>query len=84
MIPLTIVYDRDLVKDGNNPCFMESYGAYGSSMVPYFNYMQASLATKGIVLAYPHVREAERRVKNGIGQGLKNQTQYLERLQQLC
>ncbi|HRD05934.1 MAG TPA: prolyl oligopeptidase family serine peptidase [Saprospiraceae bacterium] len=56
MIPLTIVYDRDLVKDGNNPCFMESYGAYGSSMVPYFNYMQASLATKGIVLAYPHVR----------------------------
>ena len=48
MIPLTIVYDRDLVKDGNNPCFMESYGAYGSSMVPYFNYMQANLATKAL------------------------------------
>ncbi len=56
MIPLTMVYDKDLVKDGNNVCLMESYGAYGSSMVPYFNPMQASLATRGVVLAYPHVR----------------------------
>jgi prolyl oligopeptidase len=56
MIPLTLVYQKGLKKDGSNVCMMTSYGAYGASMTPYFDPMEASIATKGVILAYPHVR----------------------------
>ena len=35
---------------------MNSYGAYGSSMTPYFSSRQNALAVKGVVIAIPHVR----------------------------
>lgn len=35
---------------------MDSYGAYGFSMSPWFNVFENSLAVKGVVLAIPHVR----------------------------
>ncbi len=56
MIPLSILYKKGTVLNGKNACLMDSYGAYGSSMTPYFNYMENSLAIKGIVVAIPHVR----------------------------
>lgn len=56
MIPLSIIYQRGLKKDGTNVCLMDSYGAYGSSMSPYFNVMENSLAVRGVVIAIPHVR----------------------------
>ena len=56
MIPLTIVYKKGLKKDGTNCTFMNSYGAYGYSMTPYFDVMANALAVKGVVLAFPHVR----------------------------
>ena len=56
MIPLSIIYNKGLVKDGNNVCLMESYGAYGSSMTPYFSIFQMALEVKGVVYAVPHVR----------------------------
>lgn len=56
MIPLSIIYKKGLRKEGNNVCLMDSYGAYGFSMSPYFNLMENSLATRGVVIAVPHVR----------------------------
>ena len=56
MIPLSIIYNKGLVKDGKNVCLMESYGAYGSSMSPYFSIFQMVLEVKGVVYAVPHVR----------------------------
>ncbi|RYY70793.1 MAG: serine protease, peptidase S9 family protein [Chitinophagaceae bacterium] len=56
MIPLSIIYKKGMKKDGNNVCLMNSYGAYGSSMTPWFNPMENALAVKNVVLAYPHVR----------------------------
>jgi len=56
MIPLSIIYKKGLKRDGNNVCLMDSYGAYGYSMTPYFNYLENSLAIKGVVIAIPHVR----------------------------
>ena len=56
MIPLSIIYKKGLKKDGNNACLMDSYGAYGYSMNPYFNYLELALAVKGAVIAIPHVR----------------------------
>ena len=56
MIPLSIIYKKGTKLDGNNVCLMDSYGAYGISMTPYFDYEETGLATKGVVIAYPHVR----------------------------
>ena len=56
MIPLSIIHKKDLVKNGSSVCLMDSYGAYGSSMTPYFSMREASLALKNVVIAIPHVR----------------------------
>ncbi len=56
MVPLSIIYKKGTKKDGSNVCFMDSYGAYGSSMSPYFSTRLNSLAVKGVVIAIPHVR----------------------------
>lgn len=56
MVPLSIIYKKGTKKDGSNICLMESYGAYGSSMFPYFDTRLNSLAVKGVVIAVPHVR----------------------------
>ncbi|HEY4874909.1 MAG TPA: prolyl oligopeptidase family serine peptidase [Puia sp.] len=56
MIPLSIIYKKGLKKDGSNICLMDSYGAYGISMTPYFDYLENALAIKGVVIAIPHVR----------------------------
>ncbi|MDQ2719082.1 MAG: prolyl oligopeptidase family serine peptidase [Bacteroidota bacterium] len=56
MIPLSIIYKKGIKMDGSNVCLMDSYGAYGSSMIPFFNDLENSLAVKGVVIAIPHVR----------------------------
>ncbi len=56
MIPLSIIYKKGTKLDGKNVCLMDSYGAYGYSMSPYFNDFENSLAIKGVVIAVPHVR----------------------------
>ena len=56
MIPLSIIYKKGTKRDGNNACLMDSYGAYGISMSPYFNDLENALAVKGVVVAIPHVR----------------------------
>lgn len=56
MVPLSIIYKKDTKKDGSNVCLMESYGAYGFGMLPYFSTELNSLAIKGVVIAIPHVR----------------------------
>jgi prolyl oligopeptidase len=56
MIPLSLIYKKGLKKDGQNTCVMEAYGAYGSSSKPSFDIMYTTLATKGVVIAIPHVR----------------------------
>ncbi len=56
LIPLSVIYKKGIKKDGGNICLMDSYGAYGSSMSPFFNEMENSLAVKGVVIAIPHVR----------------------------
>ena len=55
-IPLSIIYKKDLKMDGQNPCLMEGYGAYGISIDPYFSSTRLALLEKGIVIAYAHVR----------------------------
>src|SRR5215831_20213634 len=41
--------------DGSSSCILWGYGAYGSSITPYFTVCR-SIAKRGVVLAYAHVR----------------------------
>ncbi|MBA3662560.1 MAG: S9 family peptidase [Gammaproteobacteria bacterium] len=56
MIPLSIIHKKGIKMDGSNVCFMDSYGAYGISMTPYFSVRENSLAVRDVVVAIPHVR----------------------------
>jgi oligopeptidase B len=55
-IPISMVYKKGLVKDGNNPLYLYAYGAYGASSEPYFSSNRVSLLDRGLVFAIAHVR----------------------------
>jgi prolyl oligopeptidase len=56
MVPLSLVYNKEIQKDGNNPVFFYGYGAYGSSMNPFFDSDILLWTHAGGILAIPHVR----------------------------
>jgi oligopeptidase B len=55
-IPLSIVYKKDLKKDGNNPSLLYGYGSYGSVIDADFNSDRLSLLDRGFVFAIGHIR----------------------------
>ena len=55
MVPLSIIHRKDIKLDGSSPCILEGYGAYGISWTPEFN-PRFSVANRGVVVAYAHVR----------------------------
>jgi len=56
MVPLSIVYNKKVKKDGTASCMLDGYGAYGISTTPYFSEMNLALLNRGVVLAFAHVR----------------------------
>ena len=55
-VPLSLIYNKNLKMDGNNPVFIYGYGSYGSSINPFFNPSFFLPITKGAILAIAHVR----------------------------
>jgi len=55
-IPLSLIYKKDIKKDGNNPLILTGYGAYGASQNPGFNPFMLVWTTKGGIAAIAHVR----------------------------
>lgn len=55
-IPLSLVYKKGFVKDGNAPALLYGYGSYGYSTDPYFSATRLSLLDRGFVFAIAHVR----------------------------
>ncbi|HEV3272501.1 MAG TPA: prolyl oligopeptidase family serine peptidase [Candidatus Methylacidiphilales bacterium] len=55
-VPLSIIYKKDLPMNGQNPCLMEGYGAYGFNLDPGFDATRLALLEKGIIIAYAHPR----------------------------
>jgi len=55
-IPMSIVYKKDLKKDGNNPTLLYGYGSYGSVIDADFNSSRLSLLDRGFVFAIGHIR----------------------------
>ena len=55
-IPISLVYRKDLKKDGKNPLLLNGYGSYGSSSDPYFSSVRLSLLDRGFIFAIAHIR----------------------------
>jgi oligopeptidase B len=55
-IPLSIVYRKDVKKDGQAPLLQYAYGSYGASMYPYFSISRLSLLDRGFIYAIAHIR----------------------------
>src|SRR5262245_33689030 len=55
-VPISLLYRKDLVRDGSAPCLLYGYGAYGISMPAAFNTNRLSLVDRGFVFAIAHVR----------------------------
>ena len=56
LVPLTIIRRKDLKLNGNNIAIINGYGAYGTTIAPYFDKTYAILANKGVVVCIAHVR----------------------------
>ena len=56
MVPLSIMYNKNVKRDGKAVCFMTGYGAYGSSATPFFSTRMLSLLNKGVIVAETHPR----------------------------
>jgi len=74
MIPLSIIHRKDIKLDASSPCILEGYGAYGISWTPEFNPM-FSVANRGVVVAYAHVRGGSERGETWYRAGYKTTRQ---------
>jgi oligopeptidase B len=55
-VPISLVYKKGLVLNGNNPLLLYGYGSYGISIDPFFNSVRLSLLDRGFVYAIAHIR----------------------------
>jgi prolyl oligopeptidase len=56
LVPLSIVYRKDIKLDGSNPTILQAYGAYGIVSEPYLSPSYLAWFDRGGVLAIAHVR----------------------------
>ena len=55
-IPISLVFKKPLVRDGNRPLLIHVYGSMGFSVEPSFDAQRVSLLDRGVVFAVAHVR----------------------------
>lgn len=55
-VPLSLIYKKGTKKSKQNPVLFYGYGAYGSSMSPFFSPRVLTWVLEGGILAIPHVR----------------------------
>ena len=55
-VPLSLIYNKSLKKDGNNPVFIYGYGSYGISISPFFSPSFLLWTANNGILAIAHVR----------------------------
>jgi oligopeptidase B len=58
-IPISMVYRKELKKDGNNPLLQYAYGSYGHSMDATFSSTRLTLLDRGFMFAIAHIRGGE-------------------------
>ena len=58
-VPVSLVYRKDIARDGSAPLYQYGYGSYGMSMDPTFSATRLSLLDRGVVFAIAHIRGGE-------------------------
>lgn len=58
-VPISMVYRKEIEKNGNNPLLLYAYGSYGHSMDAYFSSTRLSLLDRGFIYAIAHIRGGE-------------------------
>ena len=58
-VPISLVYRKDIVKNGQNPLLLYGYGSYGVTINPYFSTTRLSLLDRGFIYAIAHIRGGE-------------------------
>ncbi|MGI4880588.1 MAG: S9 family peptidase [Janthinobacterium lividum] len=56
LVPVSVVYRRDLPRDGRGRLHLYGYGAYGMAIPPSFSAARLSLLDRGFAYAIAHVR----------------------------
>jgi oligopeptidase B len=56
MVPVSVVYRKDFVKDGTGLLHVYGYGAYGHAVPPGFSTNRLSLLDRGFACAIAHIR----------------------------
>lgn len=59
LVPISLVYKQEFVRDGSRPLLLHGYGSYGISTEPTFSSARLSLLDRGFVYAIAHVRGGE-------------------------
>ena len=55
-VPISLVYRKDVERDGTAPMLLYAYGSYGISMDPTFSAARLALLDRGVVYAIAHIR----------------------------
>lgn len=55
-IPISIVYKKDLKRDGTRPMLLYGYGSYGFPYSVNFSSSRLSLLDRGVIVAIAHIR----------------------------
>jgi oligopeptidase B len=55
-VPISIVYKKSFLRDGNTPLLLYGYGAYGYGITPTFSSERVSLLDRGMAFAIAHIR----------------------------
>ena len=58
-VPISLIYKKDLVKNGENPLLQYAYGSYGYSIDASFSSTRLSLLDRGFIFAITHIRGGE-------------------------
>jgi len=78
MIPITLVYRKDIKLDGNNPALLEAYGGFGIISPPRFNAGIVYFVERGGVYAFAGIRGGGKKGKGwaDAGKGVNKQQSY--------
>jgi oligopeptidase B len=55
-VPVSIVYSKDVPRDGTAPLLLNGYGAYGLTNTATFSEARLSLLDRGVIFAIAHIR----------------------------
>lgn len=71
LVPLSIVYRKDMKRDGGAPAILDGYASYGSAQTPYFAPIRLAWVDEGGVAAECHARGGGARGKAWHEAGIK-------------